>query len=110
MRRSKTYVTTTFPQFTIEGTFPEEDQLWKADEREATEHVAQRAKEVLDHVFEKDAGEGEILGNIFMKLAWLTRTIVHALVVISVTAHSGFINGFLTAVSHKPYSLPTGGK
>ena len=32
-----------------------------------------------------------------------------ALVIISVTAHSGFINGFLKTVQHKPYSLPTGG-
>lgn len=28
----------------------------------------------------------------------------------AITAHGGFINGFLVAVGRKPYSLPTGGE
>ena len=31
-------------------------------------------------------------------------------VVVAITAHGGFINGFLVAVGRKPYSLPTGGE
>lgn len=53
-RRSRSYIASKFPQFAIEGSFPEEDELWRPDERETPAHVAQRAKEVLDCVFEKD--------------------------------------------------------
>ncbi|KAI3616831.1 phosphoglycerate mutase [Moniliophthora roreri] len=85
-RRSRTYISTTFPQFDIEEGFTEEDQLWTPDERETDEHVALRAKAVLDVIFEND-------GETF----------------ISVTGHSGIINGFNAAVGRPSFSLQTGG-
>ncbi|KAK7062789.1 putative phosphoglycerate mutase pmu1 [Paramarasmius palmivorus] len=56
-RRSRTYIATTFPQFDIEQGFTEEDELWTADERESSVHVASRAKAVLDVIFENDVDE-----------------------------------------------------
>ncbi|KAF7314061.1 F-box domain-containing protein [Mycena chlorophos] len=86
-RRSKTYIQENFPQFDIEEGFSEEDELYTAEDRETPEHAAERARRVLEHVFTADAG----------------RT------VISITAHSGIINGFLRALGRPRYALPTGG-
>ncbi|KAI0081465.1 phosphoglycerate mutase-like protein [Panus rudis PR-1116 ss-1] len=73
------------PVFTFEKGFTETDELWEPDVRESSEHVAARATNVLDRVFE---GKETF---------------------ISITAHSGFINGFLAAIGRESYSLPTGG-
>ncbi|GJF00616.1 phosphoglycerate mutase-like protein [Phanerochaete sordida] len=73
------------PTYAFEAGFAEEDPLWDADERESTPHRIGRAISVLDTAFAGDA------------------------TYISITAHGGFINGFLNAVGRPNYSLPTGG-
>ncbi|KAL0567180.1 putative phosphoglycerate mutase pmu1 [Marasmius crinis-equi] len=87
MRRSRTYIRTTFPRFDIEKGFTEEDELWTPDVRESDAHVAGRAKSVLDVIFENQDDDS----------------------IVSVTAHSGIINGFLTSVGRPSFSLQTGG-
>ncbi|GJF00618.1 hypothetical protein PsYK624_169120 [Phanerochaete sordida] len=73
------------PTYAFEAGFAEEDPLWDADERESTPHRVGRARSVLDAAFAEDA------------------------TYVSITAHGGFINGFLNAVGRPNYSLPTGG-
>jgi len=53
-RRSRTFISTRFPKFQVDEGMTEEDELWKTDVRETHEQVAQRAKLVLDHIFEHD--------------------------------------------------------
>ncbi|KAJ7435492.1 histidine phosphatase superfamily [Mycena galericulata] len=52
-RRTRTYITTAFPQFDIERRFTEEDELWTT-ERETKDHAAARARTVLDRIFRDD--------------------------------------------------------
>ncbi|KAH0580024.1 hypothetical protein H2248_002838 [Termitomyces sp. 'cryptogamus'] len=85
-RRTASYIAKTFPRFQLEPGFTEEDLLWDPDSRETKEHIADRAKIVLDHIFENNQ-------EIF----------------ISVTAHGGIINGFLASIGRPAYVLPTGG-
>ncbi|KAF9493757.1 phosphoglycerate mutase-like protein [Pleurotus eryngii] len=95
LRRSRTFIFSTFPHITTlppkldaHTPFPltENDELWTADERETSDHVAARVKTVLDVVFEKERGD-----------------------FISITAHSGMINGFLASIGRPSFSLGTGG-
>ncbi|KAF7303948.1 F-box domain-containing protein [Mycena indigotica] len=86
-RHPKTHIQQRFPQFDIEDGFSEEDELWEPDMRETADHAAERARLVLEHVFAQDRD------SLF----------------ISVTAHSGIINGFLRALGRPRYVLPTGG-
>ena len=53
-RRTKTYIESTFPAFQIEPGFSEEDLLWDAERRESQTHVKERAKQVLDMMFNND--------------------------------------------------------
>ncbi|KAG6895881.1 hypothetical protein C0992_011802 [Termitomyces sp. T32_za158] len=53
-RRTRTYIRATFPEFCIERDFSENDILWTPDVRESDAHVAGRAKQVLDLVFNGD--------------------------------------------------------
>lgn len=85
-RRTKTYIESTFPAFQIEHGFSEEDLLWEAEVRESRTHVEERAKEVLDMIFNND-------GELF----------------VSITAHGGIINAFLAVLGRTSYALPTGG-
>ncbi|KIP07162.1 hypothetical protein PHLGIDRAFT_35565 [Phlebiopsis gigantea 11061_1 CR5-6] len=73
------------PMYDFEPDFAETDPLWQPDERESWEHRVSRARHVLDVAF---AGYSTY---------------------ISITAHSGFVNGFLNVVGRPKYSLPTGG-
>jgi len=85
-RKSLTYIQSTFPRFQVEDGFKEDDELWTANARETKEHVTARARTVLDSIF---TGDEETY--------------------ISITAHGGIINGFLTNLGREPYALPTGG-
>jgi hypothetical protein len=68
-RHTKTVLLECFPEFEIKGgicvdsgvftEFTEEDELWRVDERESREHVAARARAVLDRIF----GDEELKGN-----------------------------------------------
>ncbi|KAF8064321.1 histidine phosphatase superfamily [Lyophyllum atratum] len=85
-RRSRSYIEKTFPHFHIEQGFTEEDLLWDSDLRETKALLADRAKLVLDHIFENDEET-----------------------FICLTAHGGIINAFLASVGRPSYVLPTGG-
>ncbi|KAJ3796596.1 histidine phosphatase superfamily [Lentinula aff. detonsa] len=85
-RNTRTWVSTYFPEFVFEEDFTEGDELWTANERETHLQVTIRAQSVLDMIFNTDDND-----------------------VISITAHGGIINGFLTAMGRKRYALPTGG-
>jgi len=85
-RRTKTYIESVFPLFELELGFSEEDLLWEAEVRESRAHVEERAKEVLDMIFNDDKE-----------------------IVVSVTAHGGIINAFLAVLGRPSYGLPTGG-
>jgi len=74
------------PTYTFEPDFAEEDPVWRKDERETKAHIALRARAVLDAIFHDPDTT-----------------------VVSITAHGGFINGFLVAIGRSSYSLPTGG-
>ncbi|KZT22861.1 hypothetical protein NEOLEDRAFT_1118963, partial [Neolentinus lepideus HHB14362 ss-1] len=86
-RRTRSALALSFPLPTLnfEEGFTEDDELW-TEERESAAHVAERARAVLDGIFK---AEDE----------WL----------VSITSHSGFINGLLAAVGRARYALPTGG-
>ncbi|EPQ54915.1 phosphoglycerate mutase-like protein [Gloeophyllum trabeum ATCC 11539] len=84
-RRPLSYIRHAFPKFRVETGFSEEDALW-TEEREAEAHVAERARMVLDTIFDQDD-------------RWL----------VSITSHSGWINGLLSAIGRERYKLPTGG-
>lgn len=63
-RKTRTYITDRFvkentSRFEIEEGFTEEDELWKADEHETKEHVAERAKLILDRIFDRDPETSE---------------------------------------------------
>ncbi|TFK38871.1 phosphoglycerate mutase-like protein [Crucibulum laeve] len=86
-RKSRTYIASAFPTFRIEDGFTEEDELWNPEIRETKPHLAERAKQVLDTIFERETSAQNI----------------------SITAHGGIINGFLVSISRSEYALPTGG-
>lgn len=84
-RRSRTFIHSAFPQFEIEDGFTEEDELW-TPKRELKEHIAIRARAILDRVFDADVEQ-----------------------FVSITAHGGIINAILRVVGRQTYFLPTGG-
>lgn len=86
MRSSKTYIHEQYPSYTIEPSFSENDELWKADVRETDDEVASRLSILLDDVFEHDQST-----------------------FLSLTAHSGAIKGVLQAIGHRKFGLQTGG-
>ncbi|KAL1745519.1 histidine phosphatase superfamily [Schizophyllum fasciatum] len=85
-RRTRSYIQSTFPEVDIEDGFTEEDEYYEDDVRESPERVVARARAVLCRVFEDREQE-----------------------FVSITAHGGWINAFLTAVGREHYALPTGG-
>ena len=102
-RRSLTYLRNAFPDFDIEEGFTEEDELYDSDVRESEDHIVERARSVLDHIFKNDRESGtQGASDVELCLTIL-------LSVISITAHSGFIRGLQKAVGHELVELPTGG-
>src|ERR1700722_11018412 len=53
-RRSRSYIQTRFPHAVIEEGFREEDELWLTEERETMADIANRARLVLDMIFDND--------------------------------------------------------
>ncbi|KAF9459983.1 phosphoglycerate mutase-like protein [Collybia nuda] len=86
-RRTKSYIQQMFPLFDVEPDFSEEDTLWDENVREAKKHLTERARKVLDYIFENDEET-----------------------FISITAHIGIIRSFWECLGRSPYELPTGGK
>ncbi|KAJ3542920.1 hypothetical protein NMY22_g3320 [Coprinellus aureogranulatus] len=87
-RRPRSFIEANYPQFHIEDSLTEEDELWGPDFRETKAEVAARALGVIERIWEKRPHD------------WF----------VAITAHSGFINGVLLALGSKPYPLPTGDK
>ena len=54
LRSSKSTLHQLYPsnQYEFEPSFSEEDLLWEADNREASEHVVERALTILDSAFQ----------------------------------------------------------
>jgi broad specificity phosphatase PhoE len=87
-RNTVSSITSRFPSFEIDASMTEDDRLWSATVRETPAEVAVRANLILKDIFETcDTSD----------------------TFISITAHSGFINGFLIAIGRTPVILPTGG-
>ncbi|KAL2070226.1 hypothetical protein VTL71DRAFT_13252 [Oculimacula yallundae] len=84
-RRTKSYIQSTFPDFVIEPSFTEKDELWRPLLAEVRENQDIRSKAVLDDVFGSDDST-----------------------YVSVTAHSGAINSLLRVLKHRAFSLGTG--
>ena len=59
-RSSRTFIRSKYPQFEIEEGFAEEDELWTPI-RESTAHVAIRAREILDRIFNADEEQCALL-------------------------------------------------
>ncbi|KAL1706571.1 histidine phosphatase superfamily [Schizophyllum commune] len=85
-RRTRSYIASAFPEVDIEEGFTEGDAYYQDDIREPPESVVARARAVLGRIFEDRERE-----------------------FISITAHGGWINAFLTAVGRERFALPTGG-
>jgi len=86
-RKTRTYIATSYSRFIIEDGLTELDELWTPTVQESVAQVAERARKVLDVIFQNDIDAQFI----------------------SITTHIGFINGFLTAVGRQFFELPTGG-
>jgi len=86
-RHPKSWIAENFPLYTFNKGFTEEDELWTPDVRETDEHTSERALSILQHIWDR----------------YPTETYV------SITAHGGFIGGFLNVVGRGSYGLPTGG-
>jgi hypothetical protein len=52
-RRTRSHLSTIL-NFEIEPNFTEEDELWRADDRETEEHAVIRANAVMNHIFNAD--------------------------------------------------------
>jgi len=88
-RRSKSFLTKTFPNFTFDPTFAEEDELWGPVYQETFRQQVVRLKSVLDWIW----GVGE---------EGISSTYV------SISAHSGTIAAILENIGHRQFNLQTG--
>ncbi|KAK4689916.1 hypothetical protein P7C73_g203, partial [Tremellales sp. Uapishka_1] len=86
-RSSKTYIEKRFPSFEIEEGFAENDELWKADERETDQHMQFRSRRAMDRLFGPEGAEETY---------------------ISITGHSAIFGQLLVVLGHQPYPLETG--
>lgn len=84
-RNTKSYIQNLFPDFKIEPSFTEEDELWSGVVAEPSGAQDARSKSVLDDVFASDDH------------TW-----------VSITAHSGEIRSILRVLGHREFSLATG--
>ncbi|KDQ16130.1 hypothetical protein BOTBODRAFT_130372 [Botryobasidium botryosum FD-172 SS1] len=85
-RKTKTYISQTYPNFDFEEGFTEEDLLWDPDVRETDAEFAVRARAALDVIFTADSSK-----------------------YISITCHGGAIRNILSVIGHREYVLGTGG-
>ena len=53
-RKTKTYIATSYPRFIFEDGFTELDELWSPTVRESEAQVVERARKVLDVIFQND--------------------------------------------------------
>ena len=91
----------------------EEDEYYQDDVREPPESVVARARAVLVKIFEDRDRECKDIMHVFTVEDLSLGLIADAYnwpTVISVTAHGGWINAFLTAVGRERFALSTGGE
>jgi len=86
LRPTKSYIKTNFPDFQIEDSFTENDELHSSTRRESLRRHDRRVRALLDDVFAHDEST-----------------------YISMTSHSGTIEATLRVVGHSVLSLPPGG-
>ena len=86
LRPTKSYIKTNFPDFRIEDSFTENDELHSPTDRESLRRHDRRVRALLDDVFAHDEST-----------------------YISMTSHSGTIEATLRVVGHSALSLPPGG-
>ena len=80
--------------------------------RESTTQVAERARKVLDIIFQKDI-DAQCKNPTSKNKIKIRSTFLFSFffgTVISITAHEGFIHGVLKAIGRKEIPVPTGGK
>ena len=111
-RKPRTYIASSFPHFAIEEGFAESDELWSPTIRESTTQVAERARKVLDFIFQKDI-DAQCKTNLTNSCHFYNKEYPFNFcfwAVISITAHEGFIHGILKAIGRQEIPVPTGGK
>ncbi|KAK5449984.1 putative phosphoglycerate mutase pmu1 [Exophiala xenobiotica] len=86
LRPTKSYIKTNFPDFRIEDSFTENDELHSPTRRESLRRHDRRVRALLDDVFAHDEST-----------------------YISMTSHCGTIKAMLRVVGHIALSLPPGG-
>ena len=84
-RSNRKFIHDSFPEWTIEPGFSEEDVLWRPDHRETWAEHDIRTRDLLDDVFANDRST-----------------------FVSFTAHSGAIASLLRVTGHREFKLPTG--
>ncbi|KAI0885434.1 phosphoglycerate mutase-like protein [Annulohypoxylon maeteangense] len=84
-RSRKSWITATFPWFTLEHGFSEKDELWESHRRETEEEVARRARSALDDIWKHDRNSH-----------------------IAIAAHSGFIRALYAAIGHRAVWVAAG--
>ncbi len=105
-RRTKSYVQEAYPKFIIDPDLTEEDLSWTPDYRETEMEVAKRASKFLVALFrleleKRSSDDGDDVSS--------QDPVDIEDLFISVTCHSGVINGFLAALGHRPFEIQTGG-
>lgn len=83
-RSNATFIQDSFPSYSVEAGFTEEDELWKAYWLELDSQIDTRMHELLDDVFSND------------KSTW-----------ISFTSHTGAISSLLRVMGHRKFSPGT---
>ncbi|KAH7396647.1 histidine phosphatase superfamily [Phaeosphaeria sp. MPI-PUGE-AT-0046c] len=56
-RSSRSWIAESYPNFKIEANFTENDELWKADQRETIDEHIVRSQKVLQDIFENDGSQ-----------------------------------------------------
>ena len=109
-RKTRTYIAASYPRFVIEDGLTELDELWSPTVRESGAQVTERARKVLDVVFKNDRDALCKMISVHF-IHFKITSFPFILEVISITAHGGFIKGFLNAVGRQSsFSVPTGGE
>ncbi|KAI1481209.1 phosphoglycerate mutase-like protein [Daldinia eschscholtzii] len=76
-RSSRNWIATNYPDFQIESTLTEADELWKKEVRESEGEIAKRVKTLLQDIFQQDDKS-----------------------ILSFTAHSGFLRALYGVIGH----------
>ncbi|GAA5850180.1 hypothetical protein JCM8547_001032 [Rhodosporidiobolus lusitaniae] len=85
-RRDKTYLHSSYPTYSFEPGFAEEDELWSPIVRETDDELDKRIQAQLDEIFSTDNAT-----------------------YVSITAHGGVIGGFFRVLGHRKIAVPPGG-